>query len=159
MVIEREYFTVELTSEIDLGIALADMNTVVQFEAKNICAVPGVADFWYGVVNFKGALLWILDSDRFFDVATKYQQSSPKLTAIIVRNRLADGQQVAIVTSQLKGIVEIEPTEIKSLMDDHTSKLHECCSAVVHTQAKAIYLIDSATLLQQLHQQSILVTT
>ena len=159
MVIEREYFTVELTSEIDIGIALADMNTVVQFEAKNICAVPGVADFWYGVVNFKGALLWILDSDRFFGVPTSHQQPSPKLTAIIVRNRLTDGQQVAIVTPQLKGIVEIEPTEIESLMNDNTSKLHECCSAVVSTQARAIYLVDSATLLQRLHQQSILVST
>ena len=158
MVIEREYFTVELTSEIDLGVALADMHTVVQFETKNICAVPGVADFWYGVVNFKGALLWILDSDRFFGVATDHQKPSLKLTAIIVRNRLADGQ-VAIVTPRLKGIVEIEPTEISSLMDDRTSKLHQCCSAVVQTQARAIYLIDSATLLQQLHQQSILVST
>ena len=66
MVINQEYFTVELASKITLGLSLNEMVTVAQFEIKNICIVPGVADFWYGVVNFKGSLLWILDSDLFF---------------------------------------------------------------------------------------------
>lgn len=61
----QEYFTVALSTSVDLGLSLVDMGTVAQFEVKNICTVPGVANFWYGVVNFKGSLLWILDSDRF----------------------------------------------------------------------------------------------
>ena len=69
MIVNQEYFTVELASKITLGLSLNEMVTVAQFETKNICIVPGVADFWYGVVNFKGSLLWILDSDRFFNGA------------------------------------------------------------------------------------------
>ena len=67
MVINQEYFTVELASKITLGFSLSEIGTVAQFETLNICAVPGVAEFWYGVANFKGSLLWILDSDRFLD--------------------------------------------------------------------------------------------
>ena len=237
MAMDREYFTIKLTAEIDLGVALADMTTAVQFETKNICAVPGVPEFWYGVVNYQGGLLWILDSDRFFmqslhEPCSKYvtqsvtslrsrrwgdspvlatlgssascgetpaldssaeplaqsvarrdlgahalhggnlrnglsrktalhrffersdeRKPAPKLTAIIVRNQFAgDRQRVAIVTSQLKGIVAVEPTELSSLADEHTSRLYKCCSAVVHTAAEAIYLIDSTALLQEIHR-------
>ena len=221
---KREYFTIKLTAEIDLGVALADMTTAVQFETKNICVVPGVAEFWYGVVNYQGGLLWMLDSDRFFngagdikpatkglpacdpqaralanapasrryfeDDATQRlspqslcfaktlahsrrsrtalhrffkcsdnQEQSPKLTAIIVRDRVAgDRKRVAIVTPQLKGIVAVEPTNLRSLAGDRTSRLHQCCSAVVQTAVKAIYLIDPAALLQEIHQESSILT-
>ena len=68
---DREYFSVELSTGIDLALSLTDMKVVAQFEAKNICIVPGVADFWYGVTNFKGSLIWVLNSDRFLNGATR----------------------------------------------------------------------------------------
>ena len=74
----REYFTVELASQIVLGLSLTEMATVVQFETKYICAVPGVAEFWHGVVNFKGSLLWVLDSDRFLSLPAKNQANHRK---------------------------------------------------------------------------------
>ena len=151
---DREYFTIKLTAQIDLGVALADLATVVQFATKDICAVPGVAGFWYGVVNYKGSLLWVLDSDRFFEFDNN-RKSAQKLTAIVVRDLSSNHKQVAVVTPQLKGIVAVAPTEIKSLADDET-RLHQCCSAVVPTNA--IYLLDSALLLQQLHQRSMVAT-
>lgn len=152
---DREYFTIKLTAQINLGVALADLVTVVQFATKVICAVPGVAEFWYGVVNYKGSLLWVLDSDRFFELDDN-RKLGQKLTAIVVRDRSGNHKQVALVTSQLKGIVAVAPTEIESLADNETT-LHQCCSAVVPTNA--IYLLDSALLLQQLHQRSTLVAT
>ena len=158
MAMEREYFTIKLTAEIDLGVALADMTTAVQFETKNICVVPGVAEFWYGVVNYQGGLLWVLDSDRFFECSDNGEPFQ-KLTAIIVRDRVAgDRKRVAIVTPQLKGIVAVEPTNLSSLADNRTSRLHQCCSAVVQTAVKAIYLIDPAALLQEIHQESSILT-
>ena len=152
---EREYFTIKLTAGIDLGIALADLVTVVQFAIRDICAVPGVAGFWYGVVNYRGSLLWVLDSDRFFGFDDN-RQPAQKLTAIVVRDRSSDRKQVAVVTPQLKGIVAVASTEIESLADNQT-RLHQCCSAIVPTSA--IYLLDSTLLLQQLHQRSTLVAT
>lgn len=151
---DREYFTIKLTAEIDLGVALADLVTVVQFATKDICAVPGVAEFWYGVVNYKGSLLWVLDSDRFFELDDN-RKSTQKLTAIVVRDRLSDHKQVAVVTPQLKGIVAVAPTEIESLANNE-KRLHQCCSAIVPTSA--IYLLDSTLLLQQLSQRSMVAT-
>lgn len=154
MIGDREYFTIKLTTEINLGVALADLVTVVQFATRDICAVPGVAEFWYGVVNYKGSLLWVLDSDRFFEFGDN-PKSAQKLTTIVVRDRSSDHKQVALVTPELKGIVAVAPTEIESLANDDT-RLHQCCSAVVPTSA--IYLLDSTLLLQQLHQRSMVAT-
>ena len=158
MVIEREYFTIKLTSKIDLGVALTDLKTVIQLD-KNICAVPGVAEFWYGVINFKGSLLWVLDSDRFFQLQTASSQPPQKLIAIVIHNPLKERKQVAVVTSQLKGIVAIDPANIEAVDDDPSSMLDQCCSAVADTQASQIYLLDSTVLLERLHQNSMLVPT
>ncbi|MEN9517832.1 MAG: hypothetical protein RLZZ381_420 [Cyanobacteriota bacterium] len=160
MVIHQEYFTVELGSKITLGLPLQEMSIVAQFDISNICTVPGVADFWYGVANFKGSLLWILDSDRFFNLNLQRHKLAQKLTAVVVKNQQLDSEkQVAIVTQQLKGIVAIEPSCCQPLTDDAFPQLRQCCSTVAHPEAQTIYLLDAAALLQQLHQQSMLVST
>ncbi|MGL5835693.1 MAG: chemotaxis protein CheW [Waterburya sp.] len=170
----QEYFTVEIASEITLGLLLSEMDTVTQLETQNICTVPGVEDFWYGVVNFKGSLLWILDSDRFFNLDQTRHKPPQKLTAVVVKNsQLGDEKRVAIATQQLKGIVSIEPSCCKPISDDISPQLRQCCSTVAQidpqmegqeetletTVAQSIYLLDSAALLQQLHQKSMLIST
>lgn len=160
MVIHQEYFTVELGSKITLGLPLNEMGIVAQFDIANICTVPGVAEFWYGVVNFKGSLLWILDSDRFFNLNLQRNKLAQKLTVVVVKNQQLDSEkQVAIVTQQLKGIVAVEPSCCQPLADDALPQLSKCCSTVAHIEVQTIYLLDAAALLQQLHQQSILVST
>ncbi|MFM2311068.1 MAG: hypothetical protein RLZZ04_344 [Cyanobacteriota bacterium] len=173
MIMNQEYFTVEIASKITLGLLLSEMDTVTQLETQNICTVPGVEDFWYGVVNFKGSLLWILDSDRFFNLDQTRRKQPQKLTAVVVKNpQLGNEKQVAIVTQQLKGIVAIEPSSCKPIPDDVSLQLRQCCSTVaqidpqmeaqektLETEAQSIYLLDSASLLQQLHQKSMLVST
>ena len=155
----QEYFTVELASEIHLGIPLVNMGTVAQFDIQSVCTVPGVANFWHGVVNFKGSLLWVLDSDRFFNLSIQRNQRPQKLTAVIVKSEASVSQtKVAIVTHQLKGILTVEPSCLKPIADNVSSQLRECCSAVVQTESQTTYIIDSTVLLQQLHQQSILVS-
>ncbi|NJL51470.1 MAG: hypothetical protein HC930_03290 [Hydrococcus sp. SU_1_0] len=74
----QEYFTVEIASKVTLGLLLSEMDTVTQLETQNICTVPGVEDFWYGVVNFRGSLLWVLDSDRFFQLRASSSKTPPK---------------------------------------------------------------------------------
>ncbi len=157
----QEYFTVALSSEINLGLSLVDMATVAQFEAKNICLVPGVANFWYGVVNFKGSLLWVLDSDRFFNLNLNVPRNrqTQKLTTVILKNQQSVNQKrVAIVTQKLQGILSVEPSSLKPLTDDVCPALRECCSAIAQTELQTAYILDSAALLNRLHQQSILVS-
>ena len=158
MVINQEYFSLQLASNITLGLSLDEMGTVTQFETQNICTVPGVADFWYGVVNFKGSLLWILDSNRFFNLNLPDNKLSQKVTAVVVNNRQSANQKrVAMVTQQLKGIVTIEPSSCQPTSSQVSLPLRQCCSMIAEIEAETIHIIDSSALLGQLHQQSILV--
>ncbi|MEM8673323.1 MAG: chemotaxis protein CheW [Cyanobacteria bacterium P01_G01_bin.67] len=155
----QEYFVFELASSIYLGVPLVNMGTVIQLEVQNICTVPGVASFWYGVVNYKGSLLWVLDSDRFFNLPTQRQQRIQKLTAVILKPDASDSQkQVALVTTKLNGIAEIEPSCLEPLSDNVSPQLHQCCSASVQTESQTTYMIDAASLLEQVYQQSSLVS-
>ncbi|MGB5634975.1 MAG: hypothetical protein WBM86_19640, partial [Waterburya sp.] len=80
-------------------------------------------------------------------------------TAVILKSEASVSQKkVAIVTQQLKGIVTLEPSCLKPVVDNIPPQLRECCSAVVQIESQTTYIIDSAVLLQQLHQQSILVS-
>ena len=165
---DREYFSVELSTGIDLALSLTDMKIVTQFEVKNICIVPGVADFWYGVTNFKGSLVWVLDSDRFlmqslmgetpktaphrfFNITNDRQPK--KLTSLILHQQQAR-KKVAIVTRQLKGIISIQPDRLKPIEND-TSILSKCCSAVWETKALSTYIIEPAALLDELQKRSL----
>lgn len=154
-----EYFSVELSPEINLGIPLSDMGTVLQFEAKNICTVPGIADFWYGVVNYKGSLLWVLDSDRFFNLVPKRSFITKKLIAVVLKHQVEKSQrQIAIVTPKLVGIISPDPNDLKGLMDNAPSGLRDCCTATVEVETRNTYILNPANLLQQLHQHSTLVS-
>ena len=102
----QEYFSVVLSSDINLAIPLDSIRTIAQVETKNICAIPGVANYWYGVVNFKGSLLWILDCDRYFDLNSQQNAHSKKLTVIIIKCD-QDSRQVALVTPKLTGIITL----------------------------------------------------
>lgn len=159
MTTNQEYFTLELSSEIKLGIPLSEMATVAQFEVQNICTVPGVANFWYGVANFKGSLLWVLDSDRFFNLRIPRNKRIQKLTTIIIQDQRLDSQKkVAIAVQQLTGLVSLESSAIKPVADNIFPQLSQCCSGTVQTEAQTLYIIKAAALLQQLHQNSTLVS-
>lgn len=151
----KEYFAVELSNSVCLGIPLADLVCIVQFELRDICLVPGVAPFWYGVVNFKGSLLWILDSDRWlaFNDTTNLQDN--KLTAVIISDRdLTTHRRVALVVRQLQGIFTVEPERIESLPQSISTILKNFCTGTVEQEAKNLYLLDSQSFLQQLNQDS-----
>ena len=160
MVINQEYFTVELASKITLGFSLSEMGTVAQFKTLSICAVPGVADFWYGVANFKGSLLWILDSDRFFNLHQKHQKLPQKLTVVVVKNKLSSSnKQVAVAVQQLKGITAVSPSNFQLLSNKISPRLRQCCSTAAMVDEQIINVIDSEALLRQLNQESMLVST
>ena len=155
---QQEYFTIELTSTIRLGIPLVDMGTVTQFTRTEICTVPGVADYWYGVANFKGSLLWVLDSDRYFNSSSP-ATSTQRLTAVVVKNHnLNAPKKIALVTQQLRGIVALEASELETLSENTPAELKESCSAMVQTNDGQIFIVDPAALLQQLEQKSSLIS-
>ncbi len=159
----QEYFVVELSASIQLGLPLVDMGTVVQFEQKDICLVPGVAPFWYGVVNFKGSLLWVLDSDRFFNLTANSDVNSDllnaKLISVLLTHQIKGTQRrSALVVQKLQGLLTVDSSKLKPLSTSVPSNLQAVCKAEVETDNNIIYILDSVVFLQQLHQQSTLVS-
>ena len=156
---DQEYFCVELSHSMSLGIPLQDMKTVAQFETQNICVVPGIADFWSGVVNFKGSLLWVLDSDLYFNLGNKLDPLRKKVTTVVLKHQLEENQrQIALITKKLVGIISVEPNHLQQFPEQASPILRDCCSAFVDVEARNTYLLNSANLFQQLHQQSTLVS-
>lgn len=156
----QEYFRFALSADISLAIPLENMGKVVQLETQHICTIPGVASFWYGIVNLKGSLLWVLDSDRYFNL--NYNQShsqQKKITAVVVKQNLqATERQVALVTPRLEGIIALKSDQLEPLTDQIANIWHTCSSAMVDQGNKNIYILDSINLLKQLHQKSSLVS-
>ena len=148
----QEYFSVVLSSDINLAIPIDSIRTIAQVENKNIRAIPGVANYWYGVVNFKGSLLWILDCDRYFNLDSRQNAHLKKLTIIVIKGD-RDFRQVALVASKLTGIITVD-SEFKQLTNSASSELANCCDNIIIDENKSTYILNSDRLLKQLHQQS-----
>ena len=158
----QEFFVVELSTSIRLGLTLEDMTTVTQFEQKDICIVPGVAPFWYGVVNFKGSLLWVLDIDRFLNLSGELETVSDrwnsKLTSIVLTHQIQGTQRrIALVVKKLDGLLTVQSSQIQPLSPTAPSSLQTICSKAIEQKDRITYILAIETLLQQLHQRSNLV--
>jgi len=156
----QEYFSIALNSEISLAIPLDSIGEIIQLDIQGICTVPGVSAFWYGVINFKGSLLWILDSDRYFNLKSKRDRvQSKKIASVIIKSQQQDSfRQVAITTLKLEGIIAIESQQLEPLPEHTVANLKDCCSNVISAQNKHTFILNSADLLEQLHQQSSLLS-
>jgi twitching motility protein PilI len=136
---------------------------VAQFDWQDICIVPGVAPFWYGVVNFKGSLLWVLDTDRHLNLEVKSdRQLSRHLTqkpvAVILTHQVeATQRRVALIVKQLEGIVSVDSSKLIPLSHSAPLALQKLCTAMAEQNDRTIYILNSPVFLQQLHQQSVLI--
>lgn len=146
-----QYFVVELSDSICLGIPLADLVCATQLEPRDICLVPGVAPFLYGVVNFRGSLLWVLDSHYLFDFAE--DNNSQKLTAIVINHR-ETSRRVALVVRQLKGIMSVEPEQPTS-SGNVSTLLEKSCTGIVRQKDRNLYLLNSLAFFDRLYQYSV----
>lgn len=158
----REFFVVELSASIRLGLNLEEMTTVTQFEQKDICIVPGVAPFWYGVVNFKGSLLWVLDIDRFLNLAGSVETVSDrwnlKLTSILLTYQIQGIQKrVALAVKKLDGLLTVQSSQLQPISSTAPSSLKAICKMAIEKENTITYILDVETLFQQLHQLSTLV--
>ncbi|MEM8831185.1 MAG: chemotaxis protein CheW [Cyanobacteria bacterium P01_G01_bin.19] len=155
----QEYFSVALSPDLNLAIPLDSMGRVIQVEINDICTIPGVADFWYGAIAFKGSLLWVLDSDRYFNLGNQKQRHQKKITAVIVKEQQGESSaRVALTTPKLEGIIALEPVSAKQLDREPESTLNMCCSGSIEDKARHTFILNPSKLLQQLHQTSDLVS-
>lgn len=155
----QEYFTARLTDSIEIGLSLEDMTTVAQFDLKSICVIPGVAPFWYGVVNFQGSLLWVLDGGLFFGIDSDRNLASQQLTALVLNRHIGGTKKrVALVVKQLQGILTVDPSKLTPALSSLPATLKNLCTVNRDKQERTTCIVDTEAFLQQLYQQSILVS-
>ena len=158
----QEYFSVQLSDSLHLGLPLADMTTVAQFERQDICLVPGIAPFWHGVVNFKGSLLWVLDTERLFNLDAKSDRFEPHLVAqkplAVILSHQIEGtpRKVALMVQKLQGILSVDSDKLKPLSPSAPSAIQNLCTAAAEQDNQTTYILNSEAFLQHLHQQSTL---
>ncbi|MDJ0533253.1 MAG: chemotaxis protein CheW [Xenococcaceae cyanobacterium MO_207.B15] len=155
----QEYFNVGLSESIYLGLPLDSIDKLIHLESDNICVIPGVASFWAGVFNYRGSLVWILDS-QFLTVASLAERMPKKQTLLVLKPQIQEGQkkQVALIVKKLAGILTIDRKQCKSW--SATSALSslggKICPTVAEEENKQIYLLDTDILFEQIYQNSLL---
>ena len=152
----QEYFSIQLSPEINLGIPLEYMGGVVQLEVEKICPIPGVKEYWYGVANYQGSLLWVLNSDRYFNFHNQRNILTKKITAVIISQKAhKSSQKVALETQKLVGITTLEIDDACKLDNSIPPQLKNCVSSSLTSETNHTYILNSGNLLQQLQQSAL----
>ena len=155
----REYFSIVLSSELNLAIPLDNMGAVIQIKMTDICTVPGVANFWYGAINFKGSLLWVLDTNCYFELGQNNNHISKKLTAVIVKyHKHNNSKKLALVTPKLNGIIALDSAELKPAITNERYVWSDCCSGIFEGETESTFILNFTDLLKQLQSRSDLLT-
>ena len=153
----QEYFCIGLSNHVYLGLSLAHVDKLIQLQPKDICLIPGIADFWLGVVNYKSSLLWILDTEKFLNISKNSQKVKSQQTALILNYSMGNHQKkVALVIKSLEGVIKVGQNQTESLQSVISPILQNICHAVARQDNKDIALVNTDILLEELSQQSLL---
>lgn len=153
----QEHFCVGLSHQIYLGLSLNHVDKLIQLQSKDICLIPGIADFWLGVVNYKSSLLWILDTEKFLNISKNNKKIKSQQTALIINYSMANNQKkVALVIKSLEGVIKVDPEKTKPFRLNKYPLLEKICDTVARQDEKDITLVQTDILLEELSQQSLL---
>lgn len=152
----QEYFCIGLSNSVYLGLSLSHIDKLIQLQQKDICMIPGIADFWLGVVNYKSSLLWILDTEKFLNISQNNKQVKSHQTALILNYSMDDRQKkVGLIIENLLGVIMVEPEQDEYPQSNIPSALNNICD-VIRKDGKDIALVNTEMLLEQLSEQSLL---
>ena len=155
--IMQEYFCIGLANSVYLGLSLEQVDKLIKIQPQDICLIPGIADFWLGVVNYKSSLLWILDIESFLGIAKNKKPGKSQQTVLILNYSTENYQKkVALVIKSIEGAIKMEQNQIESLGPTTSPMLKNICDAVARQDEKEIALVKTDILLEQLLQQSLL---
>lgn len=153
----QEYFCIGLSNSVYLGLSLEHVDKLITFEPKDICLIPGIADFWLGVINYKSSLLWILDLENFLGLTKNYQKIKSQQTALILNYSMGNYQKkVALMMTSLEGVFQFEQKQRGTNSSNIAPKLQNICDTFITQDEKDIALVNTEILLKQLSQQSFL---
>ncbi|MGK7917392.1 MAG: chemotaxis protein CheW [Prochloraceae cyanobacterium] len=140
----QEYFGIQLSGSVRIALSLTDLETIERFGRPQICQIPGVAAFFLGITHQRGALTWVLDSDRFFELETSeaYQQS--QVTVVILKHQLGDThKRVAWCVKNLEGVLTLNLTQLHPWTDLLPERFQSLFTAIVKHNNQPIFILDS----------------
>jgi twitching motility protein PilI len=151
----KDYFRVNLSDSFALGLPLTEVETVIKLEQREIAAIPGIAQFWYGVTNYRGSLLWVLDTGDFLQLDDWQINPLEKLTAVVLNYQFQGiKRRVAVTVQQLAGVVSPQDKQLQPLSSENQAKFRDLFTSQVQSDELPIYLLDIEKLLQDLYQKS-----
>ena len=151
----QEYFCIGLSNSVYLGLSLDNIDKLITLQPQDICLIPGIADFWLGVINYKSSLLWILDLENFLDIAKNNQKIKSQQTVLILNYSIGNYQKkVGLIIKSLEGVFNFGQEQM--IASCFTPKLQNICQAFTTENEKDIALVKTELLLEQLSQQSLL---
>jgi len=123
----KDYFYIQLRQSVRLALPVENVAEVMTVTWSDICPIPGVASSLLGVVNQRGQLLWVVElADLLSDVlclapSPLRYRSREQLTLAVLAGNPASATtsgappRLACVVSALKGIVSLNPAELKPI--------------------------------------------
>jgi len=160
----EEYFGVRLSSNLVVAVPLTNVETVTRFKPKKVCPLPGVAPFWLGIINQQGSLLWVLDTDMFFElVVLKEEPQEDTLTAIVLSRKFQGSVvRVAWIVKKLEGVLSLpesylESSHAKPLPSALKPKFEKVFPFTIEQRDRNLIVLDAAAFFETLNSQALAV--
>ncbi len=119
----QEYFGVRLAGSVRLAIPLETVESVLRLNPQRVCPIPGVPPAFLGVINQKGALVWVFDLSQYLAMTANPLTTTPaSLLAAVLRVSEPTGERerprlrrLACIVSELEGIYSLSATQLHPL--------------------------------------------
>ncbi|WP_155968077.1 chemotaxis protein CheW [Kamptonema formosum] len=123
----NDYFYIQLRQSVRLALPVENVTEVMTVSRSDICPIPGVASALLGVVNQRGQLLWVVElADLLSDVLClapsplQYRSREQLMLAVLAgkptpATTAGAPPRLACVVSSLKGVVPLNPAELKPI--------------------------------------------
>lgn len=104
-----EFFSFQLADSLRIALPLTHVEKIIQIPQQQICPLPGIASYYAGIANYQGSLLWILDSEQFFNLVPSRSLKKTNLTAIVITLQTPEiRRRIAISVKRLNGILSLD---------------------------------------------------
>ncbi|GAB4231379.1 MAG: hypothetical protein Kow0049_13700 [Stanieria sp.] len=162
----QNYFSVSLSTPWKVALPLTDLETVIKLEPTEIAIIPGIAQFWYGVTNYRGNLLWVLDTEKFLQIDScegltsgvytpRQVNSLEKLTAVVLTTKVEGiTKKVAFTVKGLEGVISIKLDSLSVLSTQIKSQFSNSFVSQFLEKEILFYLLDVQQLFKELSQKS-----
>ena len=105
-----------LNSKVNSLLSLSNLQGTIKVTVREILPVPNVAEYWLGIINWRGEAIWILDLAGFLgDTHWCRQQSiSPQGMAILVQVK---NQAIGLLVRQVNTIESYRREELLPMIE------------------------------------------